>query len=306
MKPVVLVNVSAGTAAEYEGDTLDRVLGRELAEVGVAAEVKAVAPGDLDAALKRARGGDRPVVVAGGDGTVAAAVQLLAGTSVPLGVLPLGTYNLLGRDLGMSSDLREAVRQLASAEIRPIDLGLVEGKRYFHTLAGFGYFSRVARARQVARESLPGSRIVQAALAVFRSLTRGGSLDVRVRAGNRVETVRTPAILVTNNLLNHESWRRERLDGGMFEINIVRGDVPFPLVKGGLAALMGSWRDSSDIMSFTASEFSLEFRRPRIFVNLDGEHLRPRTPVRFKMVPRSLHVMAARPAVGESETAPLP
>jgi diacylglycerol kinase family enzyme len=77
---------------------------------------------------------------------VSAAVQIFAGTGTPLGVLPFGTYNLLGRDLGMSTEYEEAVRQLASGRAQ-IDLGKV-GRRYFHTLSGLGFFSRVARQRR--------------------------------------------------------------------------------------------------------------------------------------------------------------
>ena len=178
------------------------------------------------------------MIVAGGDGSVSAAVQRFAGTGIPLGVLPFGTYNLLAQDLGMSTDLEEAVRQLAAAEERRIDLGQV-GRRRFHTLGGLGYFSRVARQRAEVRKSI-SNKLVGAALAALRSLSRGGNLDVTIDDGARRESFRTPAVLITNNLMAPDTWRRRRLDAGLFEINIVRGDVPFPLLRGGLAAFMGS------------------------------------------------------------------
>ena len=191
------------------------------------------------AALDMAQAAKRPVVIAGGDGSVSAAVQRFAGTDTPLGVLPFGTYNLLAHDLGMSTDLDEAVRQIAAAQERRIDLGKV-GRRPFHTLAGLGYFSRVARQQAEVRKSLPGSKIVGAAVAAFRSFTRGGALDVEVYDGERRKSFRTPAILITNNLLGQDTWRRSTLDAGMFEINVVRGDIPFPMLRGGFAAMTGS------------------------------------------------------------------
>jgi diacylglycerol kinase family enzyme len=200
----------------------------------------------------------------------------------------------------MSLDLDEGVRQLAVAEESAIDLGKV-GSRYFHTLAGLGYFSRVARQRAEVRRSVP-NKIVGAAVAMWRSVTRGGSLDVTVDAGRGPETLRTPAILITNNLLEPNSWRRPRLDAGVFEINVVRGDIPFPLLRGGLAALTGSWRESADILTWAAPRITLSFRRPRVFLSLDGEVKRPRAPLHFEIVPKALTVLKP-PAPAQAEEA---
>jgi diacylglycerol kinase family enzyme len=291
MQPIVLVNASAGTAAQFVGDDLTSRVSDAFRSAGVAAEIVRVEPDGLGRALDEAAAAGRPVIMAGGDGSVSAAVQRFAGTGIPLGVLPLGTYNLLAHDLGISTDLDEAARQLARAEERKIDLGRV-GRRRFHTLGGLGFFSRVARQRAEIRKTLP-NRVVGAAVAAFRSLTAGGNLDVEIDDGTRRQSFRTPAILITNNLLEPETWRRRRLDAGLFEVNVVRGDVQFPLLRGGLAAWMGSWRESAEIVSFTAPQITLSFRRPRVFLSLDGEITRPRTPLHFEIVPRALTVLAA-------------
>jgi len=301
MKPIVLVNTAAGSAVQLSGEDLCRRISRAFGETGKPCEVRPIDPAGLNAALDLAVRAKRPVVVAGGDGSVSAAVQRFAGTGVPLGVLPLGTYNLLAHDLGMSTDLDEAVRQIAGAEERAIDLGKV-GRRCFHSIGGLGYFSRVARQRAEIRKSI-SNKLVGAAVAAFRSLTRGGNLDVEIEADGRKELFRTPAVLITNNLLQPDSWRRDRLDEGVFEINIVRGDVALPLLRGGLAAFMGSWRESADIVSWRSSAVTLRFRRPRVFLNLDGEVRRPRTPLHFEIMPKALTVLAT-PRGAESAPPP--
>lgn len=299
MKPIVLVNSSAGTAVQFSGADLCARIGRAFEEAGRPCEVHGIDPRSLAAALDSAAASRRPVVVAGGDGSVAAAVQRFAGTGIPLGVLPFGTYNLLAQDLGMSSDLDEAVRQIASAEERRIDLGKVGGRRLFHTLGGLGYFSRVARQRAEIRKTVP-NRLIGAAMAAFRSLTTGGNLDVELEAEGRREMFRTPAVLVTNNLVDPGSWRRGRLDRGVFEINVVRGDIALPLLRGGLAAVMGSWRESTEVVTWQVPRFTLNFRRPRVFLNLDGELTRPRTPLKFEIQPGALTVLAAPAAPAQA------
>ena len=61
----------------------------------------------------------------GGDGTQRAIAAVLAGTDVPLGILPGGTGNILGGVLGVPTGLQAAIAALATATPRAIDLGEV-------------------------------------------------------------------------------------------------------------------------------------------------------------------------------------
>jgi diacylglycerol kinase (ATP) len=87
--------------------------------------------------IARARNQVDRVVVAGGDGTLNTAVQALAGTDLPLAILPLGTANNLARSLGLPNDLKEACEVAAKGTLRAIDLGWING-RYFFTTASMG------------------------------------------------------------------------------------------------------------------------------------------------------------------------
>lgn len=65
------------------------------------------------------------LVAAGGDGTVGAAVSQLAGSDLPLGILPLGTSNDVARSLGIPLDLSEACAIIAGGTPADVDVGLV-------------------------------------------------------------------------------------------------------------------------------------------------------------------------------------
>ena len=85
------------------------------------------------------------VFAGGGDGTVMACVTALAGSGVPMGVLPLGTGNLLARNLGLPLDMVDAIRVGLDGTERHVDVGrfVVGGRedegRRFVVMAGLGF-----------------------------------------------------------------------------------------------------------------------------------------------------------------------
>jgi len=84
-----------------------------------------------------AEGGAGLVLACGGDGTVTAAAAGLAGTGIPLAVIPLGTGNLLARNLGLPIDLGAALTVALTGRDRQLDAGVANGS-LFLTMAGLG------------------------------------------------------------------------------------------------------------------------------------------------------------------------
>ncbi len=92
------------------------------------------APKRVREALKA--GVDR-VFVWGGDGTVQRSLDVLAGTGVPMAVLPAGTGNLFAGNLGVPQNLEKAVQIGLAGDVRSIDVGRINGER-FGVMAGVG------------------------------------------------------------------------------------------------------------------------------------------------------------------------
>lgn len=84
------------------------------------------------------------ILSAGGDGTVMAIAAALSGTGVPLGILPLGTGNLLARNLGLPLKVDQAIEVALKGRDRTIDLGSMtkdgaEDATVFAVMAGVGF-----------------------------------------------------------------------------------------------------------------------------------------------------------------------
>lgn len=87
----------------------------------------ATSPEDLgqDAVAQALRQGADAILVAGGDGTVRAVAEALAGTGVPLTIVPTGTGNLLARNLELPlTDLDAVVTATFAGDVREIDVGM--------------------------------------------------------------------------------------------------------------------------------------------------------------------------------------
>lgn len=90
------------------------------------------------------------VIVAGGDGTVGKVAKRLAGTDIPLVVLPTGTANNIARSLGIGVDCKAVISGLTKYVERNIDLGTLEsseGDEGFLEGFGVGVFAYVVGER---------------------------------------------------------------------------------------------------------------------------------------------------------------
>ena len=139
MTRIALV-VNAAKADGEQAQALCSQVAAVCAEAGwPAPDLRSTSPDDPGTAAAQAAiaAGADLVVACGGDGTVNAVAQALAGTGVRLGIVPLGTGNLLAANLGIPTDPGAAIRVLTDGADRRIDLGRT-GERVFAGIAGLG------------------------------------------------------------------------------------------------------------------------------------------------------------------------
>ncbi len=130
-------------AARIRMDRFEDVLGR-LDAAGARYEiVETRAAGDAARHMAGARGVNA-VVVAGGDGTINDAIQGYNADSPPLGLIALGTANVLSHELGIGTDAARIAETLLRGEPLAIWPGQV-GKRRFVMMASAGFDAHVVR-----------------------------------------------------------------------------------------------------------------------------------------------------------------
>lgn len=151
----VVLNPAAGRA---EPDALHPLLARYLAANGRSCSIHHTRRHDDVCALVRmaVRRGAGLVVAAGGDGTVTAVADALAGGDVPLGILPVGTGNLVARELGLPLAPEAACRLLVDApHVRRLD-GMQIGERTYVSHVSLGVYARIAEEVSVGEKKETG------------------------------------------------------------------------------------------------------------------------------------------------------
>ncbi|WP_410823543.1 diacylglycerol/lipid kinase family protein [Methylobacterium oryzisoli] len=240
------------------------------------------------------------LVVAGGDGTLACAAQALADTGAVLGILPVGTMNLLARDLGIPLDLRAAAAVIAGGRARAIDLGEVNG-HVFAINSVLGMPARMARYREAERGRLSLAGLARFLAALLRNLGPSVRIGARLTIGGETRRVRfhTFAAVVGDYREGvGEVLSRGEVDRGRFTLYLLARLPARRLLRLGLGFAAGAWRALPDLDRREATDFTLHTRRPSLRVMNDGEAILLETPLTYRIRPGALRVLVPADGAG--------
>ncbi len=296
MKASVLLNAAAGLRPRQVQAEVVRV--RELfATLDVEAHVRLVAGPELLAAAREAAVSDTDVVVmAGGDGTMSAGAGGLAGSGKTMGVLPLGTLNHFARDLGIPTELEEAVRNVAEGIVREVDVGEAND-RVFVNNSSLGLYPAAVALRDawMARQST--QKWVAMGRAALDTLRRFPVVRLTLRLPEGSLNVTTPMVFIGNNRYETKLFslgQRPALDEGDLWVYLARDAGRFRFLRLTLRALIGRLDDSRDFQGLCVKEMLVEDRRRVLRVAFDGEVCHVAPPLRYRIRPRALRVIVPR------------
>jgi diacylglycerol kinase family enzyme len=301
----IVVNPRSGRSTG-QADGLARRLAATLRQSGTASHRTTFDPNAVRSGWRReleqrlAEGADHAYVL-GGDGTVLAVATAVLGRDVPLGIVPLGTANLLARDLGMPLEPERAVAALIDAQSAYIDVGRVNGKPFL-CASMLGMTTELARTREAARGLGTWRAVPRMIRKAYWLLKRYPFRHLSLVLDDDQLRLRTRALLIANNPLSPTFGlypRRARIDDGVLGIYGVRDGPLHDLPRLVLALLAGSWASETRIFDRTARRVTIETGRPhRVTVLNDGEQCRLDTPLRYEILPRALPVLVPASGAG--------
>lgn len=305
MRFVGVLNRDGGLLRTTDPDALCREAARILAAQGHSLECRIVQGAHLREELERAVAvpGVGVLLAGGGDGTVSAAAEVALRAGVPLAVLPAGTMNLFARTLHLPLGLPEALRALAVAPIRHVDVASANGRVFVHQYS-VGLHARLVRLREKLTYRGRYGKILASARAFLAAMVDPPSFLAEVRTPRGVERRYYSAIQVTANpvgagpLPHPDGLERGRL--GFYAAPPLTMRDTFQLV---LDVLMGTWRANPFVSEREVRELTLSFpqRTSSAMATIDGELVPLPERVEIKVHPGALRVVAPAAAAAESQ-----
>lgn len=312
LKIAVLLNEHSGTLEAHGTGDETRDIADGFAAQGVQADVRAVridaVPAAIDAACN-----DRcvAVIAGGGDGTINAVANAVAGTSLAFGVLPLGTHNHFAKDLGIAADCSTAVAMLARAlhagSVKPMDVAEVNG-HLFLNFSGIGLHPHIIRQREQDHAQIKRWKFLRSVLHQFTKplallISFVKSLPdfpvhrlTLVMDGKRRRSRTTPSVIICTNPHQMEVF-------GVSEISVTRRGVLNTyiactpkltgLIRLLLAAVIKRLKTTRQFESIAGRSLTIHTRRPTLHVSVDGEIIRLRTPLQYRIRKAALRVIDA-------------
>jgi YegS/Rv2252/BmrU family lipid kinase len=245
----------------------------------------------VDEAKRAAEAGEVPVVMSG-DGLIGQIGGALAETDSAMGILPGGRGNDLARVLGIPSEPEGAVRVLADGQVREIDVGVVNDKRFL-CIASTGFdaeCNRIANETRLIKGNLVYAYSALRCMASWRPATFEVTIDRRepmTFTGYSVAFANSRAFGGGMFVAPHAE-----LDDGLFDL-IAIGEV------GKLKYLLdlpkvfkGTHVEEEGVTEIHAAGSTVTVSADRDFgVYADGENL-TELPATLRVLPRALRVIA--------------
>jgi len=225
------------------------------------------------------------VLVAGGDGTVARAAAGLVGSSLPLGIVPTGTGNIVATNLGIPMAPREAARAAFLGTPTPCDVGRTDDGRIFLLAAGAGYDADLIRDadRELKRRFGPLAYL----FAMFKNLrVRRARYTVEMDHAYRVH-VHAKTVLVCNvgrTMGALPLVPDARVDDGLLHVVVFTFAGFGQLLVLFFKAVFGRLKGTPGVQFFKARHVRILASRP-MPVQVDGEFIDRTTPLEMSIMP---------------------
>jgi diacylglycerol kinase (ATP) len=242
--------------------------------------------------------GTDALVVVGGDGVIGLALQALAGTGVPLGVVAAGTGNDHAREYGLpAGDPAAAADVIAAGHTMTVDLGLIRGddgtRTWFGTIAATGFDSLVSD--RVNRMRWPHGRM-RYNLAIVAELARLRLLPFRLVFDGQREV--TPLLTLAAFGITRSYGggmlicpAADHTDG-LLDVTMVSSASRLKLLRLLPTVFKGTHVDLDEVS--TARARTVRVESPGINAYADGDYVCP-LPAEISAVPGALRILVGGP-----------
>lgn len=233
------------------------------------------------------------IVAAGGDGTLNAVASELLHQEIPLGVLPLGTFNYVARVLNIPLDIIQAADVIATGESRSSHVARINDRIYLNN-ASLGLYPLFIKKRELYNRKF-GRFPLHAYTSGLDVLIRDRKeLKLEIEVNQQKYPVKTPLIFFGNNQLQLQEMNLKIAKCA--EIGEVAGVVlaksdKMSLFKTLFQLIRGQLENAADVYSFSGEKVTVYSKKAKLTVAIDGEITEIATPLKFNVDKNALKIM---------------
>ena len=242
-------------------------------------------------------------MAAGGDGTINLIAGLALERNLPLGVIPLGTFNYFARDLGIPLEPREAAMAIATGRVRRVHVAHVNGHLFLNN-ASFGLYRKLLEERERNKQRFGRYKIV-AVVSALATLWRFRQVyTLRMQLDGQPATMRTPMLFFGLNSLQLENLDLDVAgctDAGQMAVIALQPSDRWHLLKLALKGALQGLQGSPELRIHGASQVIVEQPGRRTTrVAVDGESVDCSLPLHFEVQRDALQVIVPQHPVART------
>lgn len=233
------------------------------------------------------------VVAAGGDGTLNAVAKKLLHTDIPMGIIPLGTFNYVARALDIPIDVVQAAELIAIGQLRDVHVAMINDQIYLNN-ASLGLYPLFIKKRELYNHYLGRFPLHAYTSALDVLLREHKSLKLAVTVDGQKYPVATPLIFFGNNQLQLSDMKLRIAEcaakGKLAGVVVAKSDR-LSLLKMLWRLIQGKIDQTRDVYSFCAEEIRVDCKKSKLTVAVDGELVQMQPPLKFSVKKSALKVM---------------
>ena len=247
-----------------------------------------IKPDQLTSTIKQCAGKHKIMLIGGGDGSIRMAAQYCARTSMQLGVLPLGTMNHLAKELSLPQTPEELVEVIKNQSTSFIDTAEVNGLLFLNN-SSIGFYPKLTIKRE--RYSKFYNKWISYIPSFIESLKKHEVYKVTIKSKNLNQTVKTSFLMISNNLYTLKFPLTIKRDS--FQDSVL-GLYYFKQGKIRLMKILRSLLNNKKNFEILKSDSPIELLfadKDELTISLDGEVESLKTPLHYKIHPKSLAIL---------------
>ena len=232
------------------------------------------------------------IVACGGDGTINEVANALVNTTIPLGIIPLGSGNGLASNLKIPKDIEKALLKIKDQNVTKIDVGMFN-EHYFFSNSGIGFDANVIEEYEKA-DKRKLSSYIKASLKTFKNYKFITTVELEI---NREAFIINPFMVFISNSnelgYNFSLTPKASLQDGLLDILVIPKISKLKIAILGILMMIKKTHLLNKVQHYQVAKIALTNKNKSCFIaQIDGEmHTIESKKINISIIKEGLNVI---------------